>query len=79
MLIAALAGALIGTLATVIALNFTGGEKRIERKLQHGYSVADPQFRREIGTLLGPPIIGGNQIINLENGAAIFPAMLAAI
>ncbi len=79
MLIAALAGALIGALATVIALNFTGGEKRIERKLQHGYSVAEPQFRREIGTLLGPPIIGGNQIINLENGAEIFPAMLAAI
>lgn len=79
MLIAGLVGALLGTLATVIALNFTGGEKRIERKLEHRYSIADPQFRREIGILLGPPVIDGNQIVNLENGAEIFPAMLAAI
>jgi len=79
MLIAGLVGALLGALATVFALNFTGGEKRIERKLEHRYSIADPQFRREIGILLGPPIIDGNQIINLENGAEIFPAMLAAI
>lgn len=79
MLIAGLAGVLLGALATVIALNFTGGEKQIERKLEHRYSIADPQFRREIGILLGPPVIDGNQIINLENGAKIFPAMLAAI
>ena len=79
MLIACLAAAMLGVIATVIALNFTGGEKRIERKLEHHYSIADPQFRREIGILLGPPVIDGNQVINLENGAEIFPAMLAAI
>ena len=60
-------------------LNFTGGEKRIERKLGHVHAVDDPQFQRELGTLLGPPILAGNRVVNLENGAEIFPAMLEAI
>ena len=72
-LIGALTGALIAALGTVLALNFVGAERRIERKLEHGYSIDDPQFLRELGSLLGPPIIGGNRVANLENGAAIFP------
>ncbi len=79
MLIAALIGALAAVVVTVIVLNFTGGEQRIERKLVHRYGVDDAQFQRELGTLLGPPIAGGNRVVNLENGAEIFPAMLAAI
>ena len=79
MWIAALTGALLAAFATVIALNFVGGEKRIERKLEHHHGVAHPQFRRELATLLGPPILGGNRVANLENGAEIFPAMLNAI
>src|SRR5688500_5053707 len=79
MWIAALLGALLAAFATVIALNFVGGEKRIERKLEHRHAVTHPQFRRELGTLLGPPILGGNRVVNLENGAEIFPAMLDAI
>lgn len=79
MLIAGLVGVLLGAVATVLALNFTGGEKRIQRKLEHRYSIADPQLRREIGVLLGPPVIDGNRVVNFENGAEIFPAMLAAI
>src|SRR5688572_27030204 len=79
MWIAALLGALLAVAATVLVLNFTGGEKRIERKLGHEHAVDDPQFQRELGTLLGPPILGGNQVVNLENGAEIFPAMLEAI
>ena len=39
----------------------------------------DPQFRRELGILLGPPIIDGNRVENFENGVEIFPAMLEAI
>ena len=78
-LIGALTGALIAALGTVLALNFVGAERRIERKLEHGYSIDDPQFLRELGSLLGPPIIGGNRVANLENGAAIFPDMLAAV
>ena len=79
MWLAALVGALLAAFATVIALNFVGGEKRIERKLEHRYAIGDPQFQRELGTLLGPPILTGNRVANLENGAEIFPAMLEAI
>jgi cardiolipin synthase A/B len=79
MIVAALVGALVAALATIIALNFVGGEKRIERKLEHRYALDDPQFLRELGILLGPPIIDGNRTVNLENGVEIFPAMLAAV
>ncbi len=79
MLIAALVGALAAVLMTVIVLNLTGGEQRIERELTHRYGIADAQFQRELGTLLGPPILGGNRVANLENGVEIFPAMLEAI
>jgi cardiolipin synthase len=79
MLIAALLGALVAVLATVLALNFVSAEKQIERSLTHRYSVSDPQFRRELGIMLGPAIVDGNSVRNLENGAQIFPEMLAAI
>ena len=79
MLVAGLVGALLASAVVVFALNFTTGEKRIERKLEHHYATDDPQFLHELGTLLGPPIRGGNRVANLENGVEIFPAMLAAI
>jgi len=79
MLIAGLVGALLAAAFVVIALNFTSGEKRIQRELEHHYAIDDPQFLRELGSLLGPPIVGGNRVVNFENGAEIFPAMLAAI
>ena len=79
MLIAALIGALLASLATILALNFVAAEKRIEKKITHQYGVAAAQFDRELGTLLGPAIIDGNAIINLENGAEIFPSMLNAV
>jgi cardiolipin synthase len=79
MIVAGLAGALIAAVITVLALNFVAGEKQIERKLEHRYTIDDPQFRRELGALLGPPIIDGNRVSNFENGVEIFPAMLEAI
>ncbi len=79
MVVAALAGGLIAIVVLVLALNLTAGEKRIEQKLAHRWGVADPQFAREIGILLGPPILAGNRVANLENGEQIFPAMLEAI
>jgi cardiolipin synthase len=79
MIVAGLIGAVVAVLLTVIALNFVGGEKRIQHKLEHRYGIDNPQFLRELGTLLGPPIIDGNRIVDLENGSEIFPAMLAAI
>lgn len=41
--------------------------------------VDDPQFARTIGSLLGPPLEGGNTVTTLNNGDEIFPAMLEAI
>ena len=66
-------------LAVFLTFNFMPGEKKIERQLQRLYSVDDPQFRRSMGVLLGPPILEGNKVEVLLNGDAIFPAMLAAI
>ena len=79
MIFASLIGALVAIVATVVAMNFMSAEKQIQKSLEHRYGVSDPQFRRELGTLLGPAIIDGNRVQNLENGAEIFPAMLAAI
>ena len=66
-------------LLVILILNVVSPEKRIERSLTHRYGIQDPQFVRELGTMLGPPILGGNRVVNLENGAEIFPAMLDAI
>jgi cardiolipin synthase len=76
---AALLGASIAFAATVIGFNFVAPEKRIEEHIQHRYAVADEQFRRELGVLLGPPLVDGNLPENFENGDEIFPAMLVAI
>ncbi|MEO7148799.1 MAG: phospholipase D-like domain-containing protein, partial [Rhodanobacteraceae bacterium] len=66
-------------MAVVIGLNFVAPEKRAQHKLAHNYDAADPQFRREMGALLGPAVIDGNRIEDLQNGVQIFPAMLDAI
>jgi cardiolipin synthase len=66
-------------LLVAIAANFKTPEKSLERKIEHRYAVSDPQFRREMGVLLGPGIIHGNRVSDLENGDEIFPAMLEAI
>ena len=66
-------------LAVALAMNFKTPEKSLERKIEHRYAVADPQFRREMGVMLGPGIFPGNGVVDLENGDEIFPAMLEAI
>ena len=66
-------------LATIIALNFTSGEKKIDKRITPLYSVNDPQFLRSMGNLLGPSLLPGNHVTTLLNGDHIFPSMLAAI
>jgi cardiolipin synthase A/B len=71
---------LVLTLASVLfGLNFTSGEKNVERRLDRLYQTEDPQFHRAMGSLLGPGILGGNRAQELLNGDQIFPAMLASI
>lgn len=76
---AAVAGALITFALTILVLNVTGPEKRIEEPLKHLCGVRDPQFLREMGALLGPPVLGGMKVEDFQNGDEIFPAMLDAI
>jgi len=70
----------LATLVVVILLlNLHTPEKEIRHQVEHYHGILDPQFRREMGALLGPSIVPGNTIKALQNGAEIFPAMLAAI
>ena len=53
--------------------------KKIERRIDKAYPLADPRFRHELGVMLGPQFVSGNKVQVLRNGDEIFPAMLAAI
>ena len=66
-------------LVTLLVITFLPPERQIDYAPKHLYTVDDPQFKRTLGTLLGPAILGGNRIDTLKNGDEIFPAMLAAI
>lgn len=79
MLWTVVATALITLLVVVLAMNFSTPERKLERKVEHRYGISSPQFQREMSVLLGPSITAGNQVQALQNGAEIFPAMLAAI
>ena len=72
-------GAVIAGALTLLVMNFSTSEKRIQHEIVHRYTIDQAQFRREIGTLLGPALIGGNRVENLENGDEIFPPMIEAI
>jgi len=63
----------------LLALNFTAGEKKLQHQIARLYNSADPQFERAMGLLLGPGLLGGNEVVELLNGDQIFPPMLQAI
>ncbi len=70
----------LGTLAaTLLVLNFSAGEKKLDEQIPRLYGLHDPQFQRTMGVLLGPPILPGNRYEALINGDRIFPPMLQAI
>ena len=60
----------------LVVINLAPGEKRITYRLEHRYAVADPQFSRAMGVLLGPALVEGNRVQTLVNGDQIFSAML---
>lgn len=74
-----LATVLITAFVTVIILNLATGEKKIAHRIAAEYAVGDAAFLRSMGSLLGPPLVGGNAVCALRNGVEIFPAMLDAI
>lgn len=71
--------AIVAVVATLIGLNFVQPERRLKVPVEHRYATADAEFRHELSVLLGPPILDGNRVSNLENGTEIFPAMLEAV
>ena len=78
-ILVAMAVAFVTAAGLLLALNFSAGEKKINQQLPRLYSASDPQFMRAMGGLLGPGIVGGNQVQELLNGDQIFPSMLEAI
>ncbi len=75
----ALAAVAATLLVAFLVANLGTGEKRIEQRLERLYATHDPQFRRSMGVLLGPPMLEGNRVEVLLNGDEIFPSMLQAI
>ena len=72
--------AVMTTLLVIIAaVNFRKPEKTIKHRVTHLHAVETAQFKREMGLLLGPAILSGNQVTPLQNGDEIFPAMLSTI
>lgn len=65
--------------AVLVAFNFIGGEKKIERRIERLHTLEDPRFHQQLGVMLGPQFVPGNRVRVLKNGDEIFPAMLAAI
>ena len=76
---AVLATFLVGIAALWIGANLSTAEKRLLYRPKRLYASGDPDFRRALGILLGPPLVSGNRITTLINGDRIFPPMLAAI
>lgn len=70
---------LVTALTLTLLANFARPEKKLEHTLSHRYTVDEPQFRREMGVMLGPPITYGNEVIAYNNGDEIFPPMIDAI
>jgi cardiolipin synthase len=77
--VVALIACVVTLVAGLLTLNFMPSEKQIDTQLTRQYDTDDPQFRRSLGVLLGPPLVEGNKVEVLVNGDQIFPAMLKAI
>lgn len=78
-MLAFLIGCLVTGAAVLLVVNFMTGEKKLDRRIAHSYALEDARFARELGVLLGPPFVPGNQATILLNGDQIFPSMLGAI
>jgi cardiolipin synthase len=73
----------LSALGLVSALVLSSGcavtlTKRNLFHFQHSVAVSDPAFRRSLDGF-GTVMVGGNRVDILDNGDAIFPAMLGAI
>src|SRR5688572_19242044 len=79
MLVAILITLLVAALVLWIGANLVTSERRLLYRPRRLYTSGDADFRRALGILLGPPLVAGNRITALVNGAQIYPAMIEAI
>jgi cardiolipin synthase A/B len=70
---------LVASFALWLGANLMTAEKRLLYRPRRLYTSEDPDFRRALGILLGPPLVPGNHVETLINGDQIFPSMLDAI
>lgn len=71
---------IVVTIAVVLAVqNLLPDQVLLDRDIQGASAVTSAQFHYESSNLPGPTVLDGNRIIELQNGAESFPAMLAAI
>lgn len=75
----AIPGVVVAAFAILIAVNMRTSDRSIGVPVAAPYAVADPQFARAMGSLLGHGVVPGNRVTALHNGDAAYPAMLAAI
>jgi cardiolipin synthase len=78
-LVVVLSTLLVAALVLAIGANLKTTERRLLYRPRRLYTSGDADFRRALGILLGPPLVPGNRITTLVNGAQIYPAMLNAI
>ena len=79
LLLAILGTAAVFLLGALVAANLSTPERKLVRTPKRLYGTDAPDFRRALGVLLGPGLTTGNRVDTLQNGDAIFPAMLEAI
>ncbi len=70
---------IVTALALWLGANLATAEKRLLYRPRRLYTSGDTDFKRALGILLGPPLLGGNHVTTLVNGERIFDAMLDAI
>src|SRR5579862_953187 len=70
---------LVTLVLVLVVTNWRQSDHEIDQKVAHLYELADPQYERVMGVLMGPAIVPGNRVTALCNGDEIFPSMLEAI
>jgi cardiolipin synthase len=79
LIVAVLATVAATALAGILYLNVRPAEHKVKHRVESKYSVADPEFIGSMGALLGPQLLGHNDVTILRNGDEFFPDMLRSI
>jgi cardiolipin synthase len=78
-LVIAVISAALGVIGWLVAENLIPERKDLDAPLPHHLAASDPQFRLSMAALFGSNLLPGNRAETLNNGNAIFPAMLRAL